>query len=138
MGSAAAFIGIVLSLSGAPLSGASEGLAESDRRALGALQEASRQALLAGEPAGAAAIVGRAAIQAFWREGPSVNSFEIDIGEMGADGRLGYVRGAYVMTILEAAGTELEISGKFLQVLRRQADGRWLIRVDMFSPDAQP
>ena len=49
---------------------------------------------------------------------------------------LAYVLGTYTMTIAPpGAPGPVKDSGKFVTVLRRQPDGRWLVAVDMFSSD---
>lgn len=57
---------------------------------------------------------------------------------MKVEGRedLAYVLGTYTMTMAPpGAPGPINDSGKFVTVLRRQADGRWLAAVDMFSSD---
>lgn len=58
--------------------------------------------------------------------------FEIRVLEAEGEGQFAYVRGTYVLTF---EGNPLEQEGKFLQILRRQSRGHWLIRADMFGPD---
>jgi len=41
------------------------------------------------------------------------------------------VRGSYQMTF-ESGATDF---GKFLEIRRHQADGRWLVTLDMFNSD---
>ncbi len=108
---------IVLGLLAASAPGAPEELPSSDHDALMEVQELSRQALLAADaaglvalfeegavlmPPGAPAVVGCAAIQAFWEAGPPVERFEIDVLEIGGDGDVAYVRGTYLMTFTGA------------------------------------
>lgn len=143
---------ITLALLAASVPGTPQGLSDADHRMLEEVQELSRRALLASDaaaaaalfeaeaalmPSGAPAIVGRQAIQAFWEDAPQVQQFEIDVLEIDGSGNVAYVRGTYVMVFAGAASGEAEQRGKFLQVLRRQADRRWLIRADMFSPDSR-
>jgi ketosteroid isomerase-like protein len=63
---------------------------------------------------------------------------EFTLNNTKVEGRedLAYVLGTYTMTMpLPGAPGPVKDSGKFVSVLRRQADGRWLCAVDMFSSD---
>jgi ketosteroid isomerase-like protein len=48
------------------------------------------------------------------------------------------MQGEYSMTMQMPDGTSMSETGKFLEIRRKQADGRWLLSHDMFSPDAAP
>jgi len=82
------------------------------------------------------AIKGRAAIRAWLEKFPPITEFKLN--NLKVDGRqdLAYVLGTYTMTITPpGAPGSVKDSGKFVTVLRRQPDGRWLAAVDMFSSD---
>ncbi len=54
------------------------------------------------------------------------------------DGRddLAYVLGTYTMTFVPpGASGPVKDSGKYVEVRRRQPDGRWLVAVDIFNSD---
>jgi uncharacterized protein (TIGR02246 family) len=82
------------------------------------------------------AVKGRAAIRAWLEKFPPITEFKLV--HVKVDGRedLAYVLGTYAMTITPpGAPGPVKDSGKFVTVVRRQADGRWLTAVDMFSSD---
>lgn len=82
------------------------------------------------------AVAGRAAIQAWFSAFPPMSDFKTQIVEIDGLGDLAYVRGTYSLTIA-AAGRTPAISdhGKYLEIRRRQSDGRWLTMYDMFNSD---
>jgi uncharacterized protein (TIGR02246 family) len=78
-------------------------------------------------------VAGRKAIRAFFDGFPPVKDLAGAATEIDGRGDLAFVRGSYTMTILPPGAAAIRDSGKFLEIRRRQADGRWLIAVDMFS-----
>jgi ketosteroid isomerase-like protein len=54
--------------------------------------------------------------------------------EMAKSGDMGYLIGTYEMTLKD--GTKDR--GKYCEVWRKQADGKWKVSVDMFSSDLPP
>ena len=87
-------------------------------------------------PPNDSAVKGRAAIRA-WAEGfPPVTEFKASTVEVQGHDDLAYAVGTYAITMLPpGAPRPVKDSGKFVEVLRRQADGKWLIAVDMFNSD---
>jgi uncharacterized protein (TIGR02246 family) len=82
------------------------------------------------------AVKGRTAIRAWLEKFPPMTEFKLN--NVMVDGRedLAYVLGTYTVTIAPpGAPGPVKDSGKFVTVLRRQADGQWLVAVDMFSSD---
>jgi uncharacterized protein (TIGR02246 family) len=55
--------------------------------------------------------------------------------EVAASGDLAHAVGAYELSYEDASGTAVRDTGKFLGTFRKQADGRWLETVIMFSSD---
>jgi uncharacterized protein (TIGR02246 family) len=82
------------------------------------------------------AVKGRAAIRAWLEKFPPITEFNLNNVKVEGCEDLAYVLGTYTMTIAPpGAGGPVKDSGKFVTVLRRQEDGRWLVAVDMFSSD---
>jgi uncharacterized protein (TIGR02246 family) len=82
------------------------------------------------------AVKGRTAIRAWLEKFPPMTEFKLN--NVMVEGRedLAYVLGTYTMTIAPpGAPGPVKDSGKFVTVLRKQADGQWLVAVDMFSSD---
>jgi uncharacterized protein (TIGR02246 family) len=82
------------------------------------------------------AVKGRTAIRAWLEKFPPITEFKLNNVKMEGREDLAYVLGTYTMTITPpGAPGPVKDSGKFVTVVRRQPDGRWLAAVDMFSSD---
>lgn len=89
-------------------------------------------------PPNAPAVRGRAAIRAWMEKLPPLTEFRATNETIeGCDG-IAYVMGTYTMTMAPPGAEPVKDSGKFLEIRRRQPDGRWLYAVDMFSSDLPP
>jgi ketosteroid isomerase-like protein len=55
--------------------------------------------------------------------------------DVGSGGDLGYTRGTYRISFDGPAGA-INIVGKYLTLWKKQADGAWMVVVDMFNADA--
>jgi uncharacterized protein (TIGR02246 family) len=55
--------------------------------------------------------------------------------EVASSGELGYVTGAYTLTMKDPKGATITDKGKILDVWRKQADGTWKCVADMYSSD---
>ncbi len=81
------------------------------------------------------AVKGRAAIRAWFEKFPLTDFKPSNVKVEGRDD-LAYVLGTYTMTIAPpGAPGPVNDSGKYVEVRRRQPDGRWLIAVDIFNSD---
>ena len=82
------------------------------------------------------AVEGRAAIEAWFAAFPKISEFKHQIVALDGLGDIAYVRGTYEITIA-AQGKTPAVSdhGKYLEVRRKQADGRWLTTFDVFNSD---
>ncbi len=79
---------------------------------------------------------GREAIQAWWEASPPITAFNLTCVEIDGRSDLAYVRGVYTITMeLEGAPEPIQDTGKFLEILQKQADGSWLYAVDIFNSD---
>jgi ketosteroid isomerase-like protein len=79
-------------------------------------------------------VQGRANIRTWMKSVPPMSHFTASPIEINGRGDLAYVRGTYQVS-WAAGGTE---RGKFLEIRRREPDGRWLIAVDIFNTDTLP
>jgi ketosteroid isomerase-like protein len=85
------------------------------------------------------AVKGRAAIRAWLEKFPPITEFKLNNEKIEGREDLAYILGTYTMTItLPNAPGPVKDIGKFVTVLRKQADGSWLGVVDMFSSDLPP
>ncbi|NOT30632.1 MAG: DUF4440 domain-containing protein [Planctomycetes bacterium] len=81
------------------------------------------------------AVSGRDAILAFFTQFPPIVSMEVADVEMDGCGTAAYVRGTYRMTVAPPGAGTLQETGKYIEIRRKGADGRWLKSRDMFSSD---
>jgi len=89
--------------------------------------------LLPGEDA----VVGRDRIRDRWEQlaGSHVLEYESALEEMREDGRVGFRYGTYTLSgVASATGESFQIENGFMQIWRRQRDGRWLLALDMWYP----
>jgi ketosteroid isomerase-like protein len=85
------------------------------------------------------AVAGRDAIQAWMKALPPVKEFKLTPVEIEGRGDLAYVKGTFAMTLAPsgAPGPIADV-GKYVEIRRKQADGSWLIAVDIFNSDLPP
>ena len=87
-------------------------------------------------PPNGPAAEGTAAIRAWMAAFPPMTEFKAQVVDIDGVGDLAYVRGTYALTIAAAGRTPaMPDHGKWLEVLRRQSDGRWLVAYDIFNSD---
>jgi ketosteroid isomerase-like protein len=90
-------------------------------------------------PPNGGAVEGRAAIRAFFEAYPALPDFVGTAIDVDGRGDLAYVRGTYSFSMPAAAGQPaMADHGKFLEIRRRQPDGKWLMSVDIFNSDVPP
>jgi ketosteroid isomerase-like protein len=65
-------------------------------------------------------------------------SWQVNQAEVSSSGDIGYVRGVYQFVTKDEAGKATIEQGKFLELWKKQADGKWKCAVDSFSADAPP
>ena len=82
------------------------------------------------------AVEGRAAILAWFGQGPPMSEFTLTPTEIDGSGDVAYVRGTWTFAVAAAGNTPaMADHGKFLEIRRRQADGAWLMVADIFNSD---
>jgi len=87
-------------------------------------------------PPNAATLKSRSAIQAWMTAYPPITAFTLEPQEIDGVGSLAYVRGTYTITVTPpGAPSPVEDHGKYLEILRKQADGSWHITNDIFNSD---
>ena len=82
-------------------------------------------------------VSGKEAIRGFWKTAMDMGMrrINLEIAEMGYDGNLAYERGVSTVTIQPEGGQEVTVRGKYIVVLKRQADGSWKLAVDIWNSD---
>lgn len=86
---------------------------------------------------GAPAALGPAALRQSLENGVQALSFVITPAHTEGVGSLAYDRGGYTYTGVIGSDT-VTAAGKYVQVLRRQADGSWRIALAIWNDDAPP
>lgn len=87
-------------------------------------------------PPGGPAVKGRSAVVASLAVLPKTTELNLTLDEIDGRGDLAYVRGSYSMTVeIPGSSEPVKDKGKFLEIRRKQPDGRWLIAVDIFNSD---
>ncbi len=125
-------------------------LSEADRAAIAASTKTFVEGVNAKDWAGVAALYtedamimppngptakGRANVQAFLEAFPPLSAFNLVNAEVEGLGDMAYVRGAYTMTITPEGADPVTDTGKFIEIRKKQADGSWLLYLDIFNSD---
>lgn len=80
-------------------------------------------------PPGEQVVQGREAIEKYWRdaiESGGVRDVSVETTDALSSGSLGYEIGSYVLTVNGPDGDAVIEKGRYIELLRRQPDGRWL------------
>ena len=85
-------------------------------------------------PPGETAVKGRASIEACLAGLPGMTDFTMRTTSVEGRDDLAYAQGTYTMTIAAPGGEKpIQASGYFVEISRKQPDGRWLIAVHMLN-----
>ena len=85
-------------------------------------------------PPGETAVKGRPSIEACLAGLPKMTDFTVRTTSVEGRDDLAYVQGTYTMTVVAPGEPKpIQASGYFLEIRRKQADGRWLIAVHMLN-----
>lgn len=85
------------------------------------------------------AVKGRAAIKAWMATLPPVTEFKATDVRVEGHGDLAYAHGVYEMTLMPpGAPGPVKDAGKYVDIRKKQKDGRWLYSVDIFNSDLPP
>jgi len=80
-------------------------------------------------PPGEPLVRGREAIEEYWRgaiESGGVRDVSVETMDALSSGSLGYETGSFVLTANGPDGEAVIDKGRYIELLRRQPDGRWL------------
>ena len=66
---------------------------------------------------------------------PPTADFSIEMPEIEGTASMAYSRGSYKLKILPPGMSEIQDSGKFLEIWAKQADGTWKVKRDIFNSD---
>lgn len=73
-------------------------------------------------------VQGRAAIEAYWKgaiEQGGVRDAAVETFTAESSGDVGYEIGSFVLTVNGPDGTPVQEHGRYVELLRRGADGKW-------------
>jgi uncharacterized protein (TIGR02246 family) len=79
---------------------------------------------------GETAVKGRTSIETCLAALPTLTDFKLRNTNVEGNNDIAYVQGTFFMTAMDGS-EEVEDSGYYLEVRRKQADGKWLIAVHM-------
>ncbi len=79
------------------------------------------------------AVQGRGDIQAWFEAFPPASDVNLEWAEIEGVGDVAFVRGSFTLIVTPEGMDAVADTGKFLDVLRRQADGSWLIHRNIFN-----
>lgn len=86
-------------------------------------------------PANRGIVEGRPAILAAFQARPGLD-FTVTNVDIDGSGDLAYVRGTYAFAIVSRDGkSAVGDHGKFIEIRRRQPDGRWQVSAEIFNSD---
>ena len=83
-------------------------------------------------------VTGRSDVQAFGESFPPVSHLGFSGVEVDGEGDVAVGWSAYELSLKGDDGAEVNDTGKQLAVLKRQADGSWLVSRAMFNSDLAP
>ncbi|MAK59412.1 MAG: DUF4440 domain-containing protein [Ponticaulis sp.] len=86
-------------------------------------------------PPNGPAVIGRSAIAEWEQTNEAGFRIAFDLQSIDGAGDTAYVRGRSCVFIPDGAGKYGVDVGKFLEVRKRQSDGTWLIKADIFNSD---
>jgi len=129
------------------------GLSDADRASIRQADEAFAKAANAKDFAAAAAnyaddasllppngeaVKGRVAIQKWMEAFPPMSNCRVELVDVDGRGDLAYTRGNYSLTMMPPGAAPTEDHGKFVEIWRKQPDGSWKIKWDIFNSDVAP
>jgi len=83
--------------------------------------------------------MGQEAILGFWKSMVAIPGFSVGWkatkAEVARSGDLAYLIGTYELTVNDAGGKPINDRGKYSEVWRKQADGKWKVVADTFNSD---
>lgn len=134
----------------APVSASVEALGQMNRDFAAALN--AKDAALAASyytedavviPPGEAMVQGRAAIEAYWKAGieqGGVRDASVETIKAESSGNVGYEIGSFVLTVNGPDGKPVQEQGRYIELLRRGADGKWYSTAGIWNsaPPAAP
>ena len=88
-------------------------------------------------PPNEAPVSGRANIQKYWEGAIAAGAFDVAVATLstGSNGDLGYETGRFQMSIKDSTGKTTTERGKYVELLRRDKDGKWKSTYGIWNTD---
>lgn len=88
-------------------------------------------------PPNEAPVTGRANIQKYWEGAIAAGTFDVDVATIstGSNGDLGYEVGRFQMSFKDSTGKVTTERGKYIELLKRGADGKWISTHGIWNTD---
>ncbi|MBI3665573.1 MAG: SgcJ/EcaC family oxidoreductase [Acidobacteria bacterium] len=90
-------------------------------------------------PPNAPIATGKEAIRGVWKNMVAAPGFAVSWkatkAEVAKSGDLAYLIGTYELTMNDASGNPVNDRGKYVEVWRKEADGKWKVVADTFNSD---
>jgi uncharacterized protein (TIGR02246 family) len=85
------------------------------------------------------ALEGKAAWRAMVDEvQPTIHAVTVDVAEIEGRGDLAYIRGTYSETLSFGENEPVDLEGKYVWILKKQADDSWLVTVGISNSNQPP
>jgi ketosteroid isomerase-like protein len=91
-------------------------------------------------PPNEAPITGRANIQKYWEGALSAGAFDVAVATIStnSNGELGYEVGRFQMSTKDSSGKVTTEHGKYIELLKRDKDGKWKSTHGIWNVDTLP
>ncbi|MDO8545330.1 MAG: DUF4440 domain-containing protein [Opitutaceae bacterium] len=86
-------------------------------------------------PPNAPEVIGRKAVEAMLKTYPAFKNLRLEPQEISGAGNLAYVRGRYSMVMTPSNQPEQPDAGKYIEIWRKQSDGKWKYARGIFNSD---
>ena len=60
----------------------------------------------------------------------------LEVADLDGRADVAYMRGTFAMTLEPEGAPAVSMAGKYVEILKKQADGTWRFAVDIFNSDA--
>lgn len=78
---------------------------------------------------------GKTAIRSWFERSPAIKTFAATLEDAEGRGDLANARGTFSLNVEPSPGQRIQMTGKWLALYRKQANGSWLCALDMWNTD---
>ncbi|MGH2400242.1 MAG: YybH family protein [bacterium] len=80
-------------------------------------------------------VQGKSAVKSWFESFPAIKAFAATLEDAEGRGDLASARGTFSLSIEPSPGQRMQITGKWVGLYRKQADGNWLCALDIWNAD---